>query len=166
MSLKSDTDVDEVHRTFEKYDRIALPVTDKDGNMLGIITIDDILDVAQREATRDIQKIGGSEALDAPYMDVGFWEMVKKRGGWLSALFLGEMLTATAMGYFEDEIEEGDRAGDVYAADYQQRRQLRVAGVDADRAGAGALGSEAARLVAGVWQGSSHESDTWARGWD
>jgi magnesium transporter len=106
VSLKSDTHVDEVYRTFEKYDRIALPVTDKDGNMLGIITIDDILDVARREATRDIQMIGGTEALDAPYMEVSFWEMVKKRGGWLSALFLGEMLTATAMGYFNNEIEK------------------------------------------------------------
>ncbi|HEY4233547.1 MAG TPA: magnesium transporter, partial [Lacipirellulaceae bacterium] len=104
VSLTSHTNVEEVYRTFEKYDRIALPVTDKDGNMLGIITIDDILDVARREATRDIQMIGGSEALDAPYMEVGFWEMVKKRGGWLSVLFLGEMLTATAMGHFETEI--------------------------------------------------------------
>ena len=74
--------------------------------MLGIITADDVLDVAEREATEDIQKIGGMEALDAPYLDVGFWPMVRKRGGWLSALFLGEMLTATAMGHFEDEIEQ------------------------------------------------------------
>jgi magnesium transporter len=106
VSLTSSTSLDEVQRTFEKYDRIALPVTDKNGEMLGIITIDDILDVARKEATRDIQMIGGSEALDAPYMEVSFWEMVKKRGGWLSALFLGEMLTATAMGYFNNEIEK------------------------------------------------------------
>jgi len=96
---------EEVLRLFEKYDRIALPVTDADRKMLGIITVDDILDVAEEQATRDIQKIGGMEALDAPYDQVGFWSMVKKRGGWLSALFLGEMLTATAMGYYEREIE-------------------------------------------------------------
>jgi magnesium transporter len=72
--------------------------------MLGIVTVDDMLDVAEKEATEDIQKIGGSEALDAPYMQVGIWSMIQKRGGWLSALFLGEMLTATAMGFFEAEI--------------------------------------------------------------
>jgi len=96
---------DEVLRLFEKYDRVALPVTDADRKMLGIITIDDVLDVAEQQATKDFQKIGGMEALDAPYNQVGFWSMVKKRGGWLSALFLGEMLTATAMGYYEREIE-------------------------------------------------------------
>ena len=77
---------------FEKYDRIALPVTDDDGNMLGIITVDDVLDIAEARNTRDIQKMGGSKALDAPYLSVAFWTMVRKRGGWLSALFLGEML--------------------------------------------------------------------------
>jgi magnesium transporter len=89
---------------FEKYDRVALPVTDAEGNMLGIVTADDVLDVAQSEATEDIQKLGGSEALDAPYPQVGMWAMIRKRGGWLSALFLGEMLTATAMSFFEKEI--------------------------------------------------------------
>ena len=74
--------------------------------MLGIITADDVLDVAEQEATEDIQKIGGMEALDAPYLEVGYLQMVWKRGGWLSVLFLGEMLTATAMGHFEDEIAE------------------------------------------------------------
>lgn len=104
VALKANTDIDEVLRTFDKYDRIALPVIDHDGEMLGIITIDDVLEVSRREATREIQKIGGSEALDAPYMDVSFFDMLRKRGGWLSALFLGEMLTATAMGHFQDEI--------------------------------------------------------------
>ena len=89
---------------FEKYDRVALPVTDAEGFMLGIVTADDMLDVAESEATEDIQKLGGSEALDAPYTQVGLWEMIRKRGGWLSALFLGEMLTATAMSFFEGEI--------------------------------------------------------------
>ncbi|HVT88775.1 MAG TPA: magnesium transporter [Tepidisphaeraceae bacterium] len=97
---------DEVLEAFAKYDRVALPVVNAEGVMLGIVTADDILDVAERKATEEIQKLGGSEALDKPYFDVGFWEMVRKRGGWLAALFLGEMLTATAMGYFEGEIEK------------------------------------------------------------
>ncbi len=91
--------------TFEKYDRSVLPVTDGQGNMLGIITVDDVLEVAEEITTEEIQKMGGQEALDAPYLSVSFWHMVKKRGGWLAVLFLGEMLTATAMGYFEHEIE-------------------------------------------------------------
>jgi len=97
---------DDVVVAFERYDRVALPVVDKDRRMLGIITADDVLEFAQKKATKEIQNLGGSEALDAPYFDVGFWSMVKKRGGWLAALFLGEMLTATAMGYFEGEIEK------------------------------------------------------------
>jgi magnesium transporter len=104
VALKSTENVQDVLQTFEKYDRIALPVTDGQGEMLGIITIDDILDVARRKATREIQQIGGTEALDAPYMEVSFWEMVKKRGGWLSVLFLGEMLTATAITHYGDEL--------------------------------------------------------------
>jgi magnesium transporter len=105
VSVSGTADRESMVELFEKYDRVALPVTDQDGNMLGIITADDVLDVAQMEATEDIQKMGGTEALDAPYLSVGFWPMVKKRGGWLAVLFLGEMLTATAMGYFEGEIE-------------------------------------------------------------
>ncbi|HVS72531.1 MAG TPA: magnesium transporter [Phycisphaerae bacterium] len=106
VSLQATASRDEMVDTFKKYDRVALPVTDNQGNMLGIITADDVLDVAQQEATEDIQKMGGQEALDAPYLTVSFWSMVKKRGGWLAVLFLGEMLTATAMGSFEGEIEK------------------------------------------------------------
>lgn len=94
----------EVVTAFEKYDRVALPVVDTQGHMLGIITVDDVLEFSQKQATEEIQKLGGSEALDAPYLDVSFWQMVRKRGGWLAVLFLGEMLTATAMGHFQDEI--------------------------------------------------------------
>ncbi|MCE9566937.1 MAG: magnesium transporter [Planctomycetes bacterium] len=72
--------------------------------MLGIITADDVLDVAEQVATEEMQRVGGMEALDAPYLEVGFLRMLWKRGGWLSVLFLGEMLTATAMTHFEDEL--------------------------------------------------------------
>ena len=89
---------------FRQYDRSALPVTDTAGMLIGIVTIDDVLDVAEAAATKEIQRIGGSEALDEPYMQIAFGSMVQKRAGWLTALFLGEMLTATAMGAFEDEI--------------------------------------------------------------
>jgi magnesium transporter len=104
VALHATDDRESALEFFEKYDRVALPVTDAQGNMLGIVTVDDMLDVAQSEATEDIQKLGGSEALDAPYTQVGLWDMIRKRGGWLSALFLGEMLTATAMSFFEGEI--------------------------------------------------------------
>jgi magnesium transporter len=104
VKILATDDREEVLKAFERYDRLALPVTDAEGHMLGIITVDDILDVAEQEATEDIQKLGGQEALDAPYLNVGVWSMVRKRAGWLSALFLGEMLTATAMSYFEGEI--------------------------------------------------------------
>jgi magnesium transporter len=106
VSLLATDDRERALELFEKYDRVALPVTDSLGNMLGIVTADDMLDVAESEATEDIQKLGGSEALDAPYNQVGIWSMIRKRGGWLSALFLGEMLTATAMSYFEKEIAQ------------------------------------------------------------
>src|SRR5262249_55119520 len=89
---------------FRQYDRTALPVTDTAGVVLGIVTIDDMLDVAEATATREIQRIGGSEALDEPYMEIPFVRMIQKRAGWLTALFLGEMLTATAMGAFEHQI--------------------------------------------------------------
>lgn len=104
VSLLDTTPAEEVLRLFEKYDHVALPVTDQDRRMLGIITVDDVLDVAEDEATKDIQMMGGVEALDAPYKDVGLWAMARKRGGWLAVLFVGEMLTATAMGHFEQEI--------------------------------------------------------------
>ena len=89
---------------FRKYDRTALPVVDSSGVLVGIVTIDDMLDVAEAEATEDIQKIGGMEALDEPYMRISLWKMIRKRAGWLVILFLGEMLTATAMASFQDEI--------------------------------------------------------------
>jgi magnesium transporter len=90
---------------FRKYDRSALPVVDGKGILLGIVTVDDVLDVAEEEATREIQKFGGLEALDDPYMATPVWELVKKRATWLVILFVGELLTASAMSYYEGEIE-------------------------------------------------------------
>src|ERR1043166_6582850 len=89
---------------FRKYDRTALPVVDSSGVLVGIVTIDDMLDVAEAEATEDIQKFGGMEALDEPYMRISLWKMIRKRAGWLMILFLGEMLTATAMASYQDEL--------------------------------------------------------------
>jgi magnesium transporter len=89
---------------FRKYDRAALPVVDSNGVLVGIVTADDMLDVAEEEATEDIQKFGGMEALDEPYMRIPVWRMVRKRAGWLIILFLGEMLTATAMANYQEEL--------------------------------------------------------------
>ena len=89
---------------FRKYDRSALPVVDSNSVLVGLVTTDDMLDVAEEEATEDIQKFGGMEALDEPYMRIPLWRMVRKRAGWLVILFLGEMLTATAMTSYQDEI--------------------------------------------------------------
>jgi magnesium transporter len=99
-----DMDEEEVARLFSQHHLLAIPVLDSQGRMQGIVTVDDIVGVVEREAGEDIQKIGGSEAFDEPYLRIGFVRMMRKRGGWLAALFLGEMLTATAMGFFEKEI--------------------------------------------------------------
>jgi magnesium transporter len=90
--------------TFRKYDRTALPVIDSNGVLVGIVTIDDMLDVAEKEATEDIQKLGGMEALDEPYNTISMVRMIKKRAGWLVLLFLSEMFTSNAMAHFQDEI--------------------------------------------------------------
>jgi len=95
---------DDALALFRREDRTALPVVDDNGCLVGIVTVDDVLDVAAETATREMQKFGGSEALDEPYMQVTLWHMIRKRAGWLIVLFLGEMLTATAMGFFEKEI--------------------------------------------------------------
>src|SRR4029077_3794197 len=105
VSLKATDKQEAAIDVFKREDRTALPVTDTDGILIGIVTVDDVLDVAEQAATRDMQRVGGSEALDQPYMDIALGRMVKKRAGWLVVLFLGEMLTATAMGFFEKEIE-------------------------------------------------------------
>jgi magnesium transporter len=105
VALKATDDQETAVAVFRREDRTALPVTDTTGVLIGIVTIDDVLDVADIEATEDIQKIGGMEALDEPYMRIALGRMIRKRAGWLVILFLGEMLTATAMGFFEEEIK-------------------------------------------------------------
>lgn len=97
-------DQEEVARLIRRHDLLAIPVVDTSGHVLGIVTVDDILDTLIAESTEDVQKFGGMEALDRPYMQIGFGEMIRKRAGWLSVLFLGEMLTASAMQHFEDEL--------------------------------------------------------------
>jgi len=103
-ALKANDPQETAVAVFRRADRDALPVTDSEGVLIGIVTSDDVLDVAETAATEDIQRFGGVEALDEPYARIGLLRMVRKRAGWLVVLFLGEMLTATAMGYFEAEI--------------------------------------------------------------
>jgi magnesium transporter len=105
ISLKVQDDQEVANEVFKMNNRVALPVTDEKNILLGIVTIDDILWVAQEEYTEDIQKIGGTEALDAPYLDIGIFKLIQKRAGWLVILFFSEMLTATAMQFFQKEIE-------------------------------------------------------------
>jgi magnesium transporter len=104
ISLDANDPQEEAINIFRMNNRTALPVVDAENILLGIVTVDDILWIANEEYTEDIQKIGGTEALDEPYLDINLFRLVKKRVGWLIVLFLGEMLTATAMGYFGDEI--------------------------------------------------------------
>jgi magnesium transporter len=104
ITVSDQMDQEEIGHIFAESDLMALPVVDAEGHMKGIVTIDDIVDVVSEEATEDIQKLGGSSALDAPYMRTKLIPMVGKRGGWLTVLFMSEMLTATAMGYYEKEI--------------------------------------------------------------
>ncbi|MFM7838748.1 MAG: magnesium transporter, partial [Chitinophagaceae bacterium] len=104
ITLHVNDDQEVANQTFKMNNRVALPVIDDKNILLGIVTIDDILWVANEEFSEDIQKIGGTEALDEPYLEMPFLKLFKKRVVWLIVLFLGEMLTATAMGYFEDEI--------------------------------------------------------------
>jgi magnesium transporter len=104
--LKVNDSQEEALNVFRKYDRVALPVVDSNNVLVGIVTSDDMLDVAEEEATEDIQKLGGMEALDEPYTTIPLMRMVKKRATWLIILFLGEMLTATAMQGYNGEIEK------------------------------------------------------------
>ncbi|HEY3445532.1 MAG TPA: magnesium transporter [Myxococcales bacterium] len=104
VAVDEHADQEVVGQLFAKHDLMAIPVVDRERHIKGIVTVDDIVDVVQQEATEDAQKFGGMESLNEPYLEIAFWKMAKKRGGWLAALFLGEMLTATAMAFFEEEI--------------------------------------------------------------
>ncbi|MFL5583095.1 MAG: magnesium transporter, partial [Gemmatimonadaceae bacterium] len=98
-------DQEEVARLTTEYDLVAVPVVDERGQILGVVTVDDVIDAIQEEQTEDVQKLGGMEALDEPYMQIGFWQMIRKRLVWLSVLFVGELFTASAMQHFEGELK-------------------------------------------------------------
>lgn len=100
------TDREDVARLIARHDLLAVPVVDKAGHLLGIVTFDDIIDAIIEETTEDVQKFGGMTATEKPYMQIGLGNMILKRGGWLCALFLSEMLTASAMQHFQDELEK------------------------------------------------------------
>ncbi len=104
VALKATDEKRSAVEVFRRYDRTALPVVDDNGKLLGIVTIDDVIDIAEEAATQDMQKLGGLEALELSYSDTPLLTLIRKRGVWLIVLFLGEMLTATAMGFFEEEI--------------------------------------------------------------
>ncbi len=106
VSLKVDDDQEHASQVFKMNNRVALPVVDDNNILLGIVTIDDMLWVANEEFSEDMQKMGGTEALNEPYLDIPFFKLIRKRVGWLIVLFLGEMLTATAMAYFSDELSK------------------------------------------------------------
>jgi magnesium transporter len=104
VTVRDDLDQEAVANIMAESDLMAVPVVDAEGRIKGIVTVDDIVDVVREEATEDIQKIGGTSALDAPYLEVGVLGLVRKRAVWLTVLFLGQLLTATAMAYYEDAI--------------------------------------------------------------
>jgi magnesium transporter len=104
IALKANDPQEEAINTFRMNNRVALPVTDDNDVLLGIVTVDDILWIANEEYTEDMHKVGGTQALDEPYMDMPIFGLFKRRIGWLVVLFLGEMLTATAMAHFEADI--------------------------------------------------------------
>ena len=105
ISVKAGTDQEECARILSRYDLLALPVVDDNNVLLGIITIDDVVDVLEDEATEDIQRLGGAQPLDQPYLETGVFQIAKKRVGWLMLLFVTEMLTGTVLRHFQDELQ-------------------------------------------------------------
>ena len=106
IALKATDDQESAVQVFKEYDRVAFPVTDSAGSLLGIVTVDDVLDVAEEEATEDIQKIGGSTALERPFMQVGFFDMLRKRAGWLVLLFLVQLLSLNVIALFDEKLAQ------------------------------------------------------------
>jgi magnesium transporter len=104
VTVLQDEDQESISKTFSNHNFLALPVVDENNVMKGIITGDDVIEVIEEEATEDIQKLGGMEALGEPYLEINLFTMIKKRAGWLMALFIGEMFTATAMSHYEHDI--------------------------------------------------------------
>lgn len=104
VSVSENTNQEEINKLLRQHNLVAIPVVDGEGRLKGIVTIDDVMDAIQEEVTEDIQKIGGSEALDEPYLEVSFWKMLRKRAGWLAVLLVGEMFTANAMAQYEHEL--------------------------------------------------------------
>jgi magnesium transporter len=104
ISARDDLDQEALSKLFMRHHLLMMPIVDAEGRIKGVVSVDDIVQVVQEEATEDIQKIGGVETLEGPYLQVPLLRMIRKRAGWLAALFLGEMLTATAMGQFEAQI--------------------------------------------------------------
>ena len=104
VTVLQDEDQESISKTFSNHNFLAIPVVDENNVMKGIITVDDVVEVIEEEATEDIHKIGGMEALGEPYLDISLLSMIKKRAGWLMALFIGEMFTATAMSHYEHDI--------------------------------------------------------------
>lgn len=104
VSVTPETPQEEVSQVTSNYDLVALPVVDRDKRLLGVVTVDDVIDVIQEEQTEDAQKFGGMEALEEPYMQITLWQNVRKRGGWLAVLAVSEMLTASVMARYEGEL--------------------------------------------------------------
>ncbi len=106
VSLKVSDSKEDAINIFKEYDRVVLPVVSDDNVLIGVLTVDDVMDIVEQQDTEDIQKFGGLETLDYPYVKTPFFSLIRKRAGWLIVLFVGEMLTATAMGYFDVEISK------------------------------------------------------------
>lgn len=106
IAIKTTTPIEDGVEIFEKYDRSSLPIITDNGTLVGIVTFDDVLDKIQERDTEDIHKFGGVEGLDYSYTQTPWWQLVRKRAGWLVILFFGEMLTASAMGYYDGEIQK------------------------------------------------------------
>jgi len=106
VKLDIQDSIEDAIQKFKEYDRVAIPVTNSNNVVMGVVTIDDVIDEAEEKDTKDMQQFGGVESLDLPYVKTGFFTMIQKRAGWLIVLFIGELFTATAMAFFEKELSK------------------------------------------------------------
>ncbi len=148
ITVPPDMDQEEVARRMAKYDLAVMPVVDDKGMLLGVITIDDIVDVLTQEQTEDVQKIGGVEPLDVPYFQTSFLDFIKKRGVWLVILFVEEFFTQTALRYYDPVFEAVKGASYYVPLLISDRRQLGLAELDAHHPRPRGRRDQAARLVA------------------